>query len=119
MLLNGKDLTENITIKSVQMKNARKNQYLSQFGGITSTARIPGEIIVISSLNYKDDNELIKNLNELESKLSNGTIEYEDKEYSVMIQEGTYQGMDLSNIILVFSWDGFVLENNENKDLAI
>lgn len=117
--LNGKDLTENITIKSVQMINARKNNYLSKFGGVTKATRVPGKIKVVASLNHTNDDELIKNLNGLENKLVDGTLEYGGKEYSVTVSQGTYQGMDLANINLVFSWDGYVFENNSNTDLAI
>lgn len=118
-ILNSKDLSENITIKSVQFINARKNQYKSIFGSVVNTTRIPGVIKVIASVNYSDDNELIANLNNLENKLSDGTLEYNGKEYSVTISQGTYQGMDLANIVLVFSWDGYVFENNVSKDLSI
>lgn len=119
MLLNYKDLTENITIKSVEMINAKKNKYLTSFGEVDRETRIPGKIKVIGSLNYTNDTELITNLNSLENKLKDGTIEYEGKEYSVTISQGTYQGMDLTNITLIFSWDGYVYQDNVTTDLAV
>lgn len=119
ILLNGNELSENITIASVQFSNAKKNQYLTSLGGALSTSRIPGSIKVKGSLIYANDAEKLQNLNALESKLADGTLEYDGKEYSVKVSQGLYQGMDFSNITLVFSWDGYAFQNNVNTDLAI
>lgn len=117
--LNNIYLDKLINAKSIKIINARKNEYVSLFGTVNSTSRLPGTIKINASLKYENDEELIANLNELENSLVSGYLEIDDKKYEVEISQGLYQGMDLENINLVFSWDGYIIKNKSKIDLSI
>lgn len=117
--LKNYDLSENMDIKTVEIINARKNTYSSEFSGNTKEIRVPGKIKIIGSLKYSNDDELLKNLNSLEDKVQDGMLEHDTVQYKVKVVQGLYQGMDLDNICLVFSWDGYSYRGNTKIDLAI
>ena len=96
-----------------------KNTYSSEFSGNTKEIRVPGKIKIIGSLKYSNDDELLKNLNSLEDKVQDGMLEHDTVQYKVKVVQGLYQGMDLDNICLVFSWDGYSYQGNTKTDLAI
>lgn len=117
--LNNVCLDNLINSNSIKITNARKNEYVSIFGTVNSSSRLPGNIKINASLKYENDAELIANLNQLENSLENGYLEIDDKKYEVKILQGLYQGIDLENINLVFSWDGYIIKNKSKIDLSL